>query len=242
MQRYFGAVKQGQVSLCEDDIFHLTRVMRAKPGTEIEVVADGKVLLCKTTCFNPLKIEIVREIEETSELPNKIILLASLVKGEKMDLVLQKATELGVDEIVLVETSRTVVKIKNEEKAAKLERFNKILKEAAEQSRRCKIPTLDHIIKYEGIKEIEADVKMIAYEGEEGSSSSFRKQVEAIKPKQSVAILIGPEGGFDQKEVNYALDLGYNKISLGRRILRAETAAFYALSVIGNYLERKWLN
>lgn len=239
MQRYFGRIVGKQVLLEDTDVFHLTKVMRAKVGEQIHVVYDGKVFLCQVNHIKPLEIDIVRRLNENNELSNRVILIASLIKGDKTDLVLQKATELGVDEIVLVETSRTVVKIKNEEKAAKLERFNKILKEAAEQSRRCKIPTLDHIIKYDGIKEIEADVKMIAYEGEEGSSSSFRKQVEAIKPKQSVAILIGPEGGFDQKEVNYALDLGYNKISLGRRILRAETAAFYALSVIGNYLERK---
>lgn len=239
MQRYFGKIVGKQVLLEDDDIFHLTRVMRAKVGEQIQVVNDGNVFLCRVNRFKPLEIDVVRKLNENNELPNRVVLLACLVKGEKMDLVLQKATELGADEIVLVQTSRTVVKIKNEEKDAKIERFNKILKEAAEQSKRCKIPTLDHIIKYDQIKEIEADVKMIAYEGEEGSSSSFRKLVETIKPKQSVAILIGPEGGFDEKEVNYAADLGYKKISLGRRILRAETAAFYALSVIGNYLERK---
>lgn len=239
MQRYFGKIVGKQVLLEDDDIFHLTRVMRAKVGEQIQVVNDGNVFLCQVNRFKPLEIDVVRKLNENNELPNRVILLACLVKGEKMDLVLQKATELGADEIVLVQTSRTVVKIKNEEKDAKIERFNKILKEAAEQSKRCKVPTLDHIIKYDQIKDIEADVKMIAYEGEEGSSSSFRKIVETIKPKQSVAILIGPEGGFDEKEVNYATDLGYKKISLGRRILRAETAAFYALSVIGNYLERK---
>lgn len=239
MQRYFGKIVGTQVLLEDDDIFHLTRVMRAKVGEQIQVVTDGKVFLCQVNRFKPLEIDVVRRLNENNELPNRVILIASLIKGDKMDLVLQKATELGADEIVLLQTSRTVVKIKSDEKDAKLERLNKILKEAAEQSRRCKIPTLDHIIQFSQLKDIDADVKMIAYEGEEGPSSSFKKIVESIKPNQSIAVLIGPEGGFDIKEVQYAQDLGFKKISLGRRILRAETATFYALSVIGNYLERK---
>lgn len=236
MQRYFGAVKQGQISLCEDDIFHLTRVMRAKPGTEIEVVSDGKVLLCKTVSFNPLKIELVRELNENNELPNKVILVASLIKGEHMDLVLQKATELGVSEIVLLETERTIVKIKDE---SKLNRFRKILKEASEQSKRLVIPTLEKVISISELKEINADVKLLAFEGEKGTSKSFVEQIKNVKPNESIAVVIGPEGGFSEKEVAKMNELGYTSVGLGKRILRAETASFYTLSVIGSILEGK---
>lgn len=236
MQRYFGAVKQGQISLCEDDIFHLTRVMRAKPGTEIEVVSDGKVLLCKTVSFNPLKIELVRELNENNELPNKVILVASLIKGEHMDLVLQKATELGVSEIVLLETERTIVKIKDE---SKLNRFRKILKEASEQSKRLVIPTLEKVISINELKEINADVKLLAFEGEKGTSKSFVEQIKNIKLNGSIAVVIGPEGGFSEKEVLKMNELGYTSVGLGKRILRAETASFYTLSVIGSILEGK---
>lgn len=236
MQRYFGAVKQGQISLCEDDIFHLTRVMRAKPGTEIEVVSDGKVLLCKTVSFNPLKIELVRELNENNELPNKVILVASLIKGEHMDLVLQKATELGVSEIVLLETERTIVKIKDE---SKLNRFRKILKEASEQSKRLVIPTLEKVISINELKEINADVKLLAFEGEKGTSKSFVEQIKNVKPNESIAVVIGPEGGFSEKEVLKMNELGYTSVGLGKRILRAETASFYTLSVIGSILEGK---
>ena len=239
MQRYFGKIVGSQVLLSDNDIFHLTRVMRAKVGEKIEVVNDGMTYLCQVNRFKPLEIDVVKRLNENNELPNRVILIAALVKGDKMDLVLQKATELGVDEIVLLQTERTVVKIKQEEKPVKLERFNKILKEAAEQSRRNKIPRLDLIIDFSQLKEVDAKVKMIAYEGEEGPSTSFKKVIESIKPKQSVAILIGPEGGFSLNEVNKAEDLGYKKVSLGKRILRAETASFYALSVISNYLESK---
>jgi len=239
MQRYFGKVIGIQVLLEEDDIFHLTRVMRAKVGEKFEVVDDGFVYLCQVNRFKPLQIDVVKKLNENNELPNHVILIASLIKGEKMDLVLQKATELGVDEIVLLQSSRSIVKIKPDEKEAKLQRFNKILKEAAEQSKRSKIPALDRIIKFNQLRDIEAEIKMIAYEGEEGPSTSFNKIVESIKPRQNVAILIGPEGGFEIEEVYQAEEFGFKKVSLGKRILRAETASFYALSVIANFLEKK---
>lgn len=239
MQRYFGKIIGKQVLLDGDDIFHFARVMRAKVGDKIEVVDDGVVYLAEAKRFKPLEIDVVRALKQNNELPNQVILIASLIKGEKMDLVLQKATELGVSEIVLLQTERTVVKIKHDEKEVKLIRFNKILKEAAEQSKRCKIPTLYRIMDIKQLRDIDADVKIIAYEGEEGPSTSFCKCVESIKPKQKIAILIGPEGGFSANEVDFASRIGYKKVSLGKRILRAETATFYTLSVIANFLERK---
>ena len=163
-------------------------------------------------------------------------MVAALVKGEKMDLVLQKATELGVSEIVLLETERTIAKIKDE---SKLGRFRKILKEAAEQSKRTRIPTLNKVLTINKLNEIKADVKLIAYKGEQGSSKSFNDELKALKPGKSVAIMIGPEGGFSEKEVQEANKLGFTSVGLGKRILRAETASFYALSVISNFVERK---
>ena len=239
MQRYFARTIGQRVILTDDDVFHLTRVMRARKGDNIEVVSDGMVYLASVDCVRPLEINLVKKLKENNELSNDIILIASLLKGEKMDLVLQKATELGVSEIVLLQTERTVVKIKMDDKDVKLVRFNKILKEAAEQSKRSRVPALYRLIDIRGLKTIDADVRMIAYEGMEGITDSFNKVLQSIKPKQKVAIIIGPEGGFSDKEVDVATHYGYKKISLGKRILRAETAAFYALSVISNYLERK---
>lgn len=239
MQRYFGSVIGNQVLLKDDDIFHLTRVMRAKPGDQIEVVSDNQVFLCEVRTFKPLSIYVLDKIKENNELRNDVILVAALLKGEKMDLVLQKATELGVREIVLLQTERTIVKIKKEEQELKFERYRKILKEAAEQSKRTQIPALYRILDMKHLDDIEADVKMIAYEGEEGPSESFSKLVHSIDGKKKVAVIIGPEGGFSEYEVVLAGNAGFEKVSLGRRILRAETATFYALSVIANYLERK---
>ena len=239
MQRYFGKIIGRQVLLEDSDIFHLTRVMRAKVGEKIEVVNEGVVYLAQINRFKPLEIDVVRRLKENNELPNNIILIAALLKGEKMDLVLQKATELGVSEIVLLQTERTIVKFKKDEKEVKMKRFNLILKEAAEQSRRSIVPHLFRVITLDHLSDIDADVKMIAYEEEAGPTNSFNKIVDAIKPGQKIAVLIGPEGGFAEHEVEIALHHGFKKVSLGKRILRAETAAFYALSVIANRLEKK---
>ena len=239
MQRYFGKIIGRQVLLEDDDIFHLTRVMRAKVGEKIEVVNEGVVYLAQINRFKPLEIDVVRRLKENNELPNNIILIAALLKGEKMDLVLQKATELGVSEIVLLQTERTIVKFKKDEKEVKMKRFNLILKEAAEQSRRSIVPHLFRVITFDHLSDIDADVKMIAYEEEAGPTNSFNKIVDAIKPGQKVAVLIGPEGGFAEHEVEIAIGHGFKKVSLGKRILRAETASFYALSVIANRLEKK---
>ena len=239
MQRYFARTVGERVILNDDDVFHLTRVMRARRGDNIEVVSDGMVYLAEVQSLRPLEIILVKRIRENNELSNDVILIASLIKGEKMDLVLQKATELGVSEIVLLQSERSVVKIKKDDKDVKFARFNKILKEAAEQSRRSKIPALYRLIDIVNLRTIEADVRLIAYEGMEGNTESFNKVLQNIKSKDKIAIIIGPEGGFSEKEIDIATRLGYKKISLGRRILRAETASFYALSVISNYLERK---
>ena len=239
MQRYFGRIVERQAILQDDDVFHLTRVVRAKVGEQIEVVNDGVVYLCQISRFRPLTIDVIRRLRENNELPNKVILVAALLKGEKMDLVLQKATELGVDEVVLLETSRTIVKFKKDDREVKMERFNRILKEAAEQCKRNQIPHLYRVIDFNGLHDIEADVKMVAYEEEAGPTTSFNKIVESIKPEQTVAVLIGPEGGFSDHEILLATKQGFKKVSLGKRILRAETASFYALSVIANFLEKK---
>lgn len=239
MQRYFGQILTNQALLDDDDIFHLTKVMRARPGDQIEVVSNEKVFLCKINSIKPLDIGVVEQIKENHELKNQVILMAALIKGEKLDFLLQKATELGAGEIVLLQTERTIVKIKPVEKELKLARYHRIVKEAAEQCKRSRIPLLYRILDMNRIDEVDADVKMIAYEEEHGSTESFNSIVKSIKDKQKVAIIIGPEGGFNRQEVDLAIDAGYKPVSLGKRILRAETASFYALSVIGNHLERK---
>ncbi|MBR0194482.1 MAG: 16S rRNA (uracil(1498)-N(3))-methyltransferase [Bacilli bacterium] len=239
MQRYFGNIIGKEAVLAESDQFHLIKVMRARVNDQIEVVCEGKLFLCSVESIKPLSIKIITRLKENNELKNDVVLIASLLKGEKLDLVLQKATELGVEEIVLLQSERSIAKIRNLDRSFKLERFNRIVKEAAEQSKRTRLPLLYRVIKFDQLPEIRADIKLMAYEGEKGSTSSFLNAVKSVKSGERIAIMIGPEGGFSENEVNEAKEYGYKTVSLGKRILRAETASFYALSVLAAHLERK---
>ena len=239
MQRYFGRKVQSHVVLSDEDAFHLLKVMRARRGEEIEVVADEKVFLCVIDSIKPLSITAKKQLKEDNELPNYVILIASLLKGDKMDYVLQKATELGVSEIILLSTERTIVRIKGHQNDLKLGRYQKILKEAACQSKRTIIPYINKIIDSSQIDEIEANLKLIAYEGSKGSSSTLNKKLASVKPGKRIAVIIGPEGGFSEGEVEFAKHCGFIPVGLGKRVLRAETASIYTLSVIANRLEDK---
>lgn len=239
MQRYFASIIGNNAVLKEEDTYHLSKVMRARVGDEVEIVCDGKTFLCRVSNNSPLQLELVKEIKEKRELNNNIILICALLKGDKLDYVIQKATELGVSEIVLLNSERVIVKVKEYASNKKIERYNRIVKEASEQSKRTKMPLLYRLISMDELKKVEADVKIIAYESEAGTTKSFWNEIKKIDKDQKVAIIIGPEGGFSEYEVKLAKQEGYIPVSLGKRILRAETASIYALSVIGSYLERK---
>ena len=235
MQRYFAVEKkENKFILKDDDYYHIKVVMRLKPTEKVEVVYLKKVYLCYID--DNYEVELIKEIE-VKELNIESTLILPLLKEQKMDLILQKSTELGVSKIMFFNAKRSIIKFDVITK--KIERWTKICKEAAEQSKRNQIPHLYRVIDFNGLHDIEADVKMVAYEEEAGPTTSFNKIVESIKPEQSIAVLIGPEGGFSDHEILLATKQGFRKVSLGRRILRAETASFYALSVIANFLEKK---
>ena len=168
----------------------------------------------------------------------KIILIICLLKGEKLDLVVQKATELGVSEIVFVASKRAISKAKDFNFSHKCERYNKIAKEAAQQSHRLSVPVINRLIDFNELGEIIADKKIIAYEKEDGKTENMINIVSNLSSGESLAILIGPEGGFEKSEVDFAASLKYKSVSLGKRILRAETAAIYSLSVISCLLDK----
>ena len=235
MQRYF-ASKSGNKAILEDgDVHHLLHVMRAKSGEEIEVVADGKLYSSIVKSLSPLDIEISYEIPLDSELKSEVTLFFALAKGDKIDFVVQKATELGVSKIILIKTERNVVKYDDKNIEHKLERFRKIAKEASEQSHRLKVPEIVGVVDINNIPdELLSDINLLAYEKEAGNTSSFYDNIT----NQSISVMIGPEGGFSEKEVNKLVSKGFRLISLGKRILRTETAAVYALSVIGFLLEK----
>ena len=237
MQRYFAHINhQSQVGLSKEDEHHLLHVMRMKTNDEIEVVEDEKLYLCRIDTINPLKISVVHEIASDVEINEDVTLLFALTKGDKIDLVVQKATELGVKRIALIESERTIVKYEEKDKQKKIARFEKIMKEASEQSHRLIVPSLLGIYHLNNLpKELFSDVNYVAYERDATKPEKMFPQLDKDK---SISILVGPEGGFSENEINALTKQGFERVSLGKRILRAETAAIYALSVIGYLLER----
>ena len=237
MQRYFASVSQDfKVHFTKDDEHHILHVMRMKMGDEIEVAFKKKVFLCRIDKCNPLEVSVIHELANDVEIKEDITLLFALTKGDKIDLVLQKATELGVKKVALIASERTVVSYDNKDVDKKLLRFQKIMKEASEQSPRVVVPELLGIFNLKNLpKEVYSDLNYVAYEKD---ASQVEAMFEGLIKGKSISILIGPEGGFSEQEINRLVDQGFIRTSLGKRILRAETAAIYALSVLGYLLEK----
>ncbi|MCR4880200.1 MAG: 16S rRNA (uracil(1498)-N(3))-methyltransferase [Bacilli bacterium] len=236
MQRYFASVNKDNIILSKDDAFHLLKVMRAKIDDEIIAIDKEELYLGKVISLNPLIISNLGIYqEENRELKVKTTLFFALAKGDKIDFVIQKATELGVSRIVLIKTERSIVKISQDDFIRKLPRYLSISKEASEQCRRRTIP---EIIYLDNIKNIPssmlADINYVAYEEDAFSKVNFFASKEA----KSVSLLIGPEGGLSIEEVNTLVAQGFKRISLGKRILRTETAALVGLAMINMVVEQ----
>ncbi len=237
MQRYFTSFKdEKNITISNDDIFHIVKVMRMKINDQFEINNDGDIYLAQINSLAPFSFKILKKIDENHELKTKITLLYCLPKGDKIDLVLQKATELGVNQIVLVNSSRCIAKINDENKEKKLARFNKIIKEATEQCKRNNLPALKDVIKFNEISNYQSDLNLIAYENSKMSNQELKDLLRNFKGN-TVTILIGAEGGFSKEEVEYALKNNFISISLGNRILRSETSVFNLLSILGYELE-----
>lgn len=237
MQRYFTSFKdEKNITILNDDIFHIVKVMRMKINDQFEINNDGDIYLAQINSLAPFSFKILKKIDENHELKTKITLLYCLPKGDKIDLVLQKATELGVNQIVLVNSSRCIAKINDENKKKKLARFNKIIKEATEQCKRNNLPALKDVIKFNEISNYQSDLNLIAYENSNMSNQELKDLLRNFKGN-TVTILIGAEGGFSKEEVEYALKNNFISISLGNRILRSETSVFNLLSILGYELE-----
>lgn len=238
MQRYFAKQENNKIILNDGDIHHILHVMRMKENDEIEVVIDSHlydVIIVKT---NPLELKINYEIPNDSEINQDVTLFYVLAKGEKNDLVTQKATELGVKRIVLLTSERCIIKWEDKETNKKIGRLNKIAKEASEQSHRLMIPEILGVYQLNDIPtELLAETNLFAYEKEAGNTTTMYEALNSSKG--SVSVLVGPEGGFSEKEAEFVIKkYHFVPVSLGKRILRSETAAIYALSVISYTLEK----
>ena len=236
MQRYFVKGNLDNILFNEQDIFHIQKVMRCKKGDQIEIVLDEKAYLTIIDEVNPLRIHIQEPINNEVELSYPTTLFFPLTKSDKIELVIQKGTELGISRIILYRASRSVVKMTNEDFKRKENRMISIAKEASEQCHRLKIPEIIGVVDFKDIKNYEADHNLFAYELEAGKVNPLEKQLNNIKG--SVNMIVGPEGGFTKEEAEYLVNNKYVALPLGKRILRCETAAIYLMTLVSYYLEK----
>ena len=244
MYRFFVEKEQiGEktIRIIGSDVNHIRNVLRMKPGEEI-LISDGekKEYHCEIKTLDPEYVEalIMFVKEEGLELPSKVYLFQGLPKNDKMELIIQKAVELGVYAVVPVATKRAVVNLDDKKEAKKLVRWQSISESAAKQAKRLIIPEVMPVMSF---KEAVAfsqtmDVRLMPYELAENMAYT-RQVLSQIKPGQSIGIFIGPERGFAEEEVELALNSGMETITLGKRILRTETAGMTVLSILMYLLE-----
>lgn len=238
MQRYFVNKKENNKFILENsDIHHIKNVMRMTDKDKIEVVYEEKLYICEIdNVKDKIDVIILEEKEDNNELPVDITIAFSLVKEEKIDLILQKCTELGISKFIPLEVSRCVVKIDKKKEVKKIDRWNSICKEASEQSKRNKIPKISEIKKLKDIINLDYDLKILCSVNQ--SVINIKNVLQNNTKCDRIIIVIGPEGGISLEEENYLISNGFIPTSLGNRVLRCETAPIYVSSIINyEYME-----
>ena len=233
MQRYFSKEKiDNKLVLNNDDLYHIKTVMRMKDNDEIIVVYDKKAYLC---CLENVKeniqIIIKNELEKVDYKTPNITLIIPILKEQKMDLILQKATELGVTEIIPIITKRSIIKLNEKDYDKKITRWSKIVKEASEQSHRIDIPNITTIKTIKELDNIEGKSYVCSTKEK---SKNIKIVMKNVKSCDKINLVVGPEGGLDSEEENLLNKIGFESITLGNRILRVETVPLVLLSII-NY-------
>ena len=229
MQHYFGKIIDSKATLDDDSLHRLLNVKRSLVNEKIEVVFNNETYLCNLSSVKPLQIDVLEKLNKSSENKTNLAIAFCLLKGDHNELIVLKGTELGVNSFYPV-ISKRVVAIPKKDDDNKLNRLKKIAKEGAEQCRRVSIPCVNSYINFKDILSLPYEHKIIPYELESGKCNTLYKSLLSHK-NESTLILIGPEGGFCQEEVDLAILHGFEPVSLGNRILRAETACLYAASV-----------
>ena len=230
------------IRITGSDVNHIKNVLRMKPGEELSVSngVDGKEYRCGIESLGEDEILCTLRFirEEGLELPSRIYLFQCLPKADKMELVIQKAVELGACAVIPVAAKRCVMKLDAKKEKNKLARWQQIAEAAAKQSKRRIIPEITRVMSMKEAVSFAADmdVKLFPYELAEGMERT-RKLVDGVKAGQRIAVFIGPEGGFEDSEVEEARKAGFAPITLGKRILRTETAGFTVLAWLMYRLE-----
>lgn len=241
MQRYFIPADQFNdsiVTIQGQDYHHIVNVMRMNEGQSIICSTNGLSYLCeiKQISDDELTCIIIEKLTENQEMPITITLAQGLPKGDKLDLIVQKTTELGLEHFIPLQMDRTIVKWDHKKEQKKLDRLRKIAKEASEQSHRSVVPVIHEKLSLKELFQNRSyDHYWVASEfeakGTEPNSAELKKAVQQVNEGDHVLVIIGPEGGFSDQEIEFLKEQGCQSIRLGPRILRTETAPLYALSV-----------
>ncbi len=230
MQRYFSNIKENNnLILANDDIYHITKVMRMKDDSKIEVVYNSKLYICSILLDKLPSVSIIKE-EESLVKELNVTLVVPLLKEQKFDLILQKSTELGVCEIIPVNMERCLVKQSDREEK-KVERWNKICKEAAEQSKRTSIPVVTPVKNLKDLVNMEG-LKVVCSTSEK--ANNIKKFLTVNNKYDKIIIVVGPEGGISNNEEEFLANNGFTRVSLGNRIMRVETVPLFIISIL-NY-------
>ena len=233
MQRYFAKDYKDKLILGDSDIHHIKNVMRMKIGESIEVVYDNKIYICKIDSVDPIELNIESVIEKENKLNLDITIAVALVKEQKMDLILQKLTELGVNTIIPISMERSIVKLDDVKFSKKKVRWEAICKEAGEQSKRTSIPVIENIMSIKDLSKMEADYKLVASTKEKGKM--FNYYLQNINNCAKIILVVGPEGGISDREESILNENGFESVSFGDLIFRVETAVIYAASIFNFY-------
>lgn len=242
MQRYFvesNSIINGYVYIKNDDYHHITKVMRMKIDDDI-IVCDNKCsYLCKLNEINSeiVVAKIIKQLDEKKELPVSVTIAHGVVRREKAEEVIDKITQLGASKYLMVSMERCNVKLNDEKISKKIDRMNKIAKEASEQSHRQKKLIVVEPINFQTLLKLKKDYDLCLYAYELIDKDESFKNVLKLKKYQSILVLVGPEGGISQKEAKMLNESGFIPISLGPRILRTEVAPTYIMAAISYELE-----
>ena len=235
MQRYFAVDKN--LNITNNDKHHIIDVMRMKKEDLIEIVYDKKVYLCKIDNISKKEVNysIIEEKNEDNELPLKVTIAIPLVNEKKLDFIFQKCTELGINEFIIYDCERSKIKV-NDKINKKLDRWNLICKEAAEQSFRNYVPNIYGIKKLDELINLNYDISLVA------STKKIKKTLKNIMQNSTkyanMIIVVGPEGGLTINEEEFLLNNGFLGVTFGNTILRCETAPMFIMSAIKYELGR----
>ncbi len=237
MQRYFvNEKKDNCFKLGIDDSYHIKTVMRMNIGELIEVIFKEEVYICEIINLDPVIVEIKEKLNTYNEMDVEVTICQSLVKESKMDLVLQKCTELGAHRFIPLKVKNSIIKCSQEDFLKKRDRWQRIVKEASEQSKRNKIPEVSLVMDIEEVLKLKYDLKLLCTVNE--VSTTLKYVLQNSKTCGTMIIVIGPEGGFTSIEEKRFIEHGFISVSLGNLILRTETAGIVALSMINYEYER----